>query len=395
MRPFGDLTPWERALEVASELAPPLRRTVRLPLLEAAGRILAADAVSTIDVPSDDRCAMDGFAVRAREAGMDQPLRVARRVSAGDPAESVEIPEGCCVEIATGTALPAGMDTVVPVERARRDGDLVRFDGEVTEGDHVSRRGEDLAGGRPIGHAGDVLTPALLSACVAGGITEVELRARPRVLVAPTGDEVVPLGRPLGRGQVYDSNAAGVQALVRQAGGRPEHAGIVIDRLDALVSLLGQTEFDLVVTIGGTSVGRRDLVAEAMKQVGETVVHGVAVKPGKPLLLGRVDGRTVVGLPGFPTSCMMQAYAVVAPMVRRMAGRPHRSERRVAALTRSISSPEGKVQLLPVALGEEGATPTFRMSSAISSIAHADGWIEVPAATRSLEVGAEVEVRLF
>jgi molybdopterin molybdotransferase len=213
--------------------------------------------------------------------------------------------------------------------------------------------------------------------------------------VAPTGDEVVPLGRPLGPGQVYDSNAAGVQALVCEAGGRAEHAGIMIDRLDALVSLLRQAEFDLVVTIGGTSVGRRDLVSEAMGQVGETLVHGVAVKPGKPLLLGRVEGRTVVGLPGFPTSCMMQAYAVVAPMVRTMARLPIRQERRRATLTHEVSSPAGKVQLRPVSLEGEAATPTFRMSSAISSIAHAQGWIEVPATASSLSAGSEVEVRLF
>lgn len=395
MRPFGDLTAWTDALTVAAELGVATERRDRVALLQAADRVLATDALSRIEVPSADRAAMDGYALRAAEAPAGGELTVARRVSAGAPAEAEPMAPGTCIEIATGAPLPAGADAVVPVERTERVGAAVRIEGSIATGQHVSTRGEDLRQGQPIGREGDLLTPALLSACVAGGIEDVDVWARPRVLVAPTGDEVVPLGRPLALGQVYDSNAAGVQALAYAAGARPEHAGIVVDRLDALLGLLEQQEFDLIVTIGGTSVGRRDLVSEAMARIGEVRVHGVAVKPGKPLLLGRVDGRAMVGLPGFPTSCMMQAYAIVAPMIRRMARRPPSPDPRRAPLTGEISSPPGKVQLIPVALDGEGATPTFRMSSAISSIANANGWIEVPAEVRSLSAGDEVVVHLF
>jgi molybdopterin molybdotransferase len=394
MRPFGTLTPWIDALEVARGLSHPITATRRLSLLEATGRVLASDAVAAIDVPSADRAAMDGYAVRASDIGPGTALRTGERISAGDGTQAA-LPDAECVEIATGAPIPAGADAVVPVEHTERSGREVTFVEPVRCGDHISRCGEDLREGTAIARTGDRLNPALLSACVAGGVTSVEVWSRPRILVAPTGDEVVPLGHPMSPGKVYDSNAAGLQALADSCGARAEHAGIVLDRLDSLVGLLQQPEYDLIVTIGGTSVGRRDLVSTAMEQIGETSVHGVAVKPGKPLLLGRVAGCPMVGLPGFPTSCMMLAYAVVAPMIRRMAHGTAEPRAKRALLAEAVESPAGKVQLLPVALDGELARPTFRMSSAISSMAHADGWIEVAAQTRSLAAGAEVEARLF
>jgi len=170
---------------------------------------------------------------------------------------------------------------------------------------------------------------------------------------------------------------------------------VVVDDLESLVERLLSRDHDLVVTIGGTSVGRRDLVPEAMARVGETLIHGIAVKPGKPLLLGRVEGRPTVGLPGFPTTCMMQGHAILDPIVRGLAGNPARRARVRAPLAADVRSVRAKVQLLPIALVDGAAVATFTASSSVSSMARAHGWTVIPADVEKLPAGTEVEVVLF
>lgn len=395
MRPFEQLAPWSRALAAARELAHPVTQTEALSLPSALGRTLASPALSRIDVPSADRAAMDGYALRAEEAPESGArLRRAGRVAAGQDAPS-ELEPGECLEIATGAPIPPGVDAVVPVERTHRDGDTVIFEDAVERGQHVARCGEDLGAGKPIGEAGDRVTAAMLAACAAGGVDTVVVWRRPRVLVAPTGDEVVPVGEPLRPGQVYDSNAAGLIALLSEIGAAPEHAGIVIDEVESLVQLFERPGYDLVVTIGGTSVGRRDLVSDALADAGSVSVHGVAVKPGKPLLLGRVGETPLVGLPGFPTTCMMLGYALLDPLVRRLARNPVARASVSACPGETIHSPGGKHHLLPVSLRDGHAYATFRTSSAVSSMARAHGWIEIEADAAAPVRGEPVKVTLF
>ncbi len=395
MRPFADLTSYSDARAVAAELAVPVARHERIPLAEAAGRVIASDAVAITDVPTADRAAMDGFALRAADGGTaGAVLHCMGRIAAGQPAD-VEIQPGTCIEIATGAPVPPGVDAVVPVERTSRDGDAVCVAAAVEPGQHISHRGEDLLAGRPIGAAGQVVHAAFLAACVAGGLQELEVWERPRVLVVPTGDEVVPLGTELRPGQVYDSNAAGLQALLARAGAQVERADIVVDRREALAEAIRRPGFDLVITIGGTSVGRRDLVADVVGDLGNILVHGVAVRPGKPLLIGRAAGRAVVGLPGFPTTCMMQAYALVAPLVRCMAHLPPGRPTRHCDLGEEVRSPAGMTHLLPVCVEGDIATTSFTFSSAVSSMAQADGWIEIEPDKTDLPVASTVEVLLF
>lgn len=396
MRPFADLAPLTRAREVAGGIARPIPGTEELPLEEALDRVLAADAVSRIDVPNADRAAMDGYALHAGGQLPSGGRRQRRgRLAAGDRLGEISLADDDCIEIATGAPIPPGADAVVPVEHTERDGDTVILRRPVEPGQHISRRGEDLGRGRPVGRAGDMLTPALLAACAAGGCQRVEVHGRPRVLVAPTGDEVVPLGEPLEPGQVYDSNALGLVALLERAGARPQRAEIVVDRRERLVELLERPGFDLVVTIGGTSVGRRDLVSDALQERGEVLLHGVAVKPGKPLLLGRVGDTAVVGLPGFPTTCMTLGYAILAPMVRAMGHRPAAGPTTQATLAEEVRSPAGKAHLLPVAVEDGEARSTFRFSSAVSSMARATGWIEIGPEVERIPAGEPVTVHLF
>jgi len=216
------------------------------------------------------------------------------------------------------------------------------------------------------------------------------------VLLVPTGDELVPLGEDLRPGQVYDSNSVGVRQVLEAQGARVERTAIVRDDPAALIDGVGRDDVDLVVTLGGTSVGRHDLVLDVVEGLGEVLVHGIAIKPGKPVLLARVGTRPLLGLPGFPTSCLFTSYLFAEPMVRALAGRAvdHRT-RSTATLTATVSSPEGKLQFLTVRVSGDEATPVYRASSTITSMSRAHGWIEIGEAVTELSAGTVVDVTFF
>jgi molybdopterin molybdotransferase len=400
MRPFSDLVAFNEAFEQALDLAIPVRETEVLELAAAAGRVVAGPVLAPVAVPPSDRAAMDGYALRAEDLAGAEPggvveLDCIAQVLAGAmPTASVEA--GKCVEIATGAPLPDGADTVVPVEQTTRTGEKVTFSAPARAGHHIVARGADIDPGDLLVPQGARANPSLIAALAAAGVDAVEVWRRPRVLILPTGDELAPLGQPLQPAQVYDSNSAGLAALLQENGAEVERGEIVGDASEALRAQLGRSEFDLTITLGGTSVGRHDLVTDVVGEMGEVLVHGVAVKPGKPLLLARIEGRAIVGLPGFPTSCLLLAYRVVEPMVRRMARLEggNRKQQRVE-IAEDIRSPAGKHQLLTVRIDGGMATSTFRTSSTITSMSHAAGWIEIDAAVDLIPAGSAVEVTLF
>jgi len=400
MRPFGELIPFRQALQLTFDLAAPVEGTELLPPELAAGRVVAAPVLAPVDVPPSDRAAMDGYAVRATDLASVEPgnrteLRSIESVFAGDLPRATVV-EGTCVEIATGAPLPAGADAVVPVEQTSPTADGIEFLATARPGQHIAARGEDLAPGDLLAAQGSVITPSRVAALTAAGVEAVEIWRRPRVLILPTGNELVPPGQPLGPAQVYDSNSAGLEALLLENGAEAERGDIVGDASDALRSQLGRSEFDLTITLGGSSVGRHDLVSDVVGEMGEVLVHGVAVKPGKPLLLARIDERPIVGLPGFPTSCLLLAYRVVEPMVRRMARlEGGNRKRRCVELAEDVRSPRGKHQLLTVVVEGDRARSAFRTSSTITSMSQAVGWIEIEAAVDLIPSGTAVEVTLF
>jgi molybdopterin molybdotransferase len=285
---------------------------------------------------------------------------------------------------------------VVPVERTDPEGDAVVLQADCDAGQHISRRAEDLAAGQVVATAGSRLHPSRLAACAAAGASRVEVWRAPSVRVMSSGDEVVPVGGgPLAPGQVYDSNAAALTALFESLGCWVERTPIVGDDRGALAEVLESSNADLTVTVGGTSVGRRDLVSDAVAAAGDVLAHGAAVRPGKPLLLARVAGHALIGLPGFPTSCLMMAYVTAVPVLRRMS-RIADDERVVTAvLDRDVESPRGKTQFLPVQHAAGKAIPTFTFSSAVSSMALADGWIEIDSEVDRLPAGTEVQISLY
>jgi molybdopterin molybdotransferase len=401
MRPIKDTIPIDEALALALESGTPITRTERVRLEEADGRVAAAGVTASADVPPFDRAAMDGYAVVAADtfgAGRYEPrlLRRIERVFTGQ-VPTKKVAGGECIEIATGAPMPAGADAVVMVEETERAGEDVRVMTPVYPGQHVGRRGADITAGRAVVEAGTVLNPSRVGAVAACGVVELEVYARPRVAILSTGNELVDPGRPLEPGQIYDINRFTLAAVINRHGGvavpRPSAPDTLEDLAAAVDAALAE---DLVVFSGGSSVGERDLILDVLQRKGDVLFHGIAVKPGKPTVFGEIGGKPVLGMPGYPTSCLSNAYMLLVPILRRLARLPAFTPRSVQArLARRVVSTTGRHQFYTVRLEGGVAHPAFKASGDITSMSQADGYIEIPAQTDIVEEGEFVEVKLF
>jgi molybdenum cofactor synthesis domain-containing protein len=402
MRPIRETIPLDDALAIVMEAASPIARTERVPLAEADGRVVGAAATATEDVPPFDRAAMDGYAVAAEDtfgAGRYEPrvLRCVGKLYTGETAGRA-LARGECIEIATGAPMPEGADAVVMVEETEKAGrDEVRIFTPVYPRQHVGRRAADIAAGQTVLSAGDLLMPSRIGALAATGVTDVEVFARPRVALLSTGDEIIEPGRPLGPGQIYDINRFTLSSIVRAHGGVPVALPTARDTLDALTaSIRSAAAEDIVVFSGGSSVGERDLILDALQAAGEVLFHGIAVKPGKPTVFGTLGGTPVLGMPGYPTSCLSNAYMLLVPLLRRMARLPeHRPQIARVPLGRRVVSTTGRHQFYTVRIEDGIAMPAFKASGDITSMSRADGYIEIPAQTDIVEAGEMVDVKLF
>jgi molybdenum cofactor synthesis domain-containing protein len=402
MRPIRETISIEEARSLLMEAARPLDRVERVSIREAAGRAIAAPVVSPVDVPPFDRAAMDGYAVIAEDtfgAGRYDPrvLRCVDKVYTG-MVSSRTLSRGESIEIATGAPIPQGADAVVMVEETERIGeDLVRVFTPVYPRQHVGRRGADMAAGATTLAAGTALNPSRIGALAAMGLPDVEVFAKPVVAIVSTGNEVVEPGERLHGGQIYDINRFTLSAIVDEHGGIPRLGESVGDSLpDLLQALETASGADVIIFSGGSSVGERDLMLDALQQAGEVIFHGIAVKPGKPTILGMVAGKPVLGMPGNPTSCLSNAYLLVVPMLRRLARLPDYVPHTLRLpLSRRIVSTTGRHQFYTVRIANGSAEPAFKGSGDISSMAHADGYIEIPAQTDIVEAGEIVEIKLF
>jgi molybdopterin molybdotransferase len=403
MRPIRETIPLDDALAIVIDAAAPIERTERVLLAEAHGRVLAETIVARADVPPFDRAAMDGYAVIAEDtfgAGRFEPkvLRCIATVYTGDaPARAIE--PGECVEIATGAPLPDGANAVVMVEETERGGtdNDVRIMSPVYPRQNVGRRGTDMTAGQDVLHPGELLNPSRVGALAATGAGDVTVYARPAVTILSTGNELIEPGRPLGPAQIYDINRFTLSAIVTEHGGVASVLPTAPDNLDELTAIVEHAApADIVVFSGGSSVGEKDLILDVLRAAGDVLFHGIAVKPGKPTVFGRVRGRPVLGMPGNPTSCLSNAYLLLVPMLRRMARLPvFRPQTLRVPLSRRIVSTTGRHQFYTVRIVDGSAVPAFKASGDITSMSQADGYIEVPAQTDIVEAGELVEVTLF
>ena len=403
MRPFTSTISLEEARLRLDAAVRPIARTERVPLEDATGRVAAADVTSPIDVPPFARSAMDGYAVVAADtagATASTPVRLRQidRIYTGQMSSAV-VERGTCAEIATGAPLPAGADAVVMVEETRKSGDEIEILSAAAAGHHVGRRGADIATGDCVIAPGDLLSPSRIGAIAAIGRADATVFAKPRVAILSTGNEVVEPGTALAPGQIFDVNRFTLGAIVSAHGGLSEPHHAAQDTVAALVNALDACAgADLIVFSGGSSVGERDLVVDAIAARGEMIFHGIAVRPGKPTAFARIgSGRTpFFGMPGNPTSCLSNAYILLVPFLRAIARLPPHAARSVRApLGRRIASAVNRHQFYTVRLRDGVAYPAFKGSGDITSLSQADGYIEIPADQGVVEEGASVSVTLF
>lgn len=326
----------------------PVAETERVPLAEAIGRVAAEDVAATVPLPPFRRSAVDGYALRAAEA--TEALRVVGKVTAGHPAARPLGPHEA-FEITTGAPVPDGADAVTLVEETERSGDQVRTRERLEPGLHVSPVGEDFRLGQPLVRRDRVLTSVEIAALASQGVDTVLVWRRPRVAIVSTGDELVPLGSPLGPGRVYDVNGTALEAMVRAAGCEPVRLGVWPDRYevvrDGMLAAAARSDWDVLVTSGGTGASvplfqgidvktLHDLVPAVLAELGRLVHHGVRMVPGRPTALGLLGDRPVFALPGWPYAVLIHFEVMVLPALRRLA---HLPPTRRLALSARLTAP--------------------------------------------------------
>ncbi len=402
MRPFQILIDFAEAKAIAMAAVSPMERTESVVLEEAAGRVLVAEVTAPHDVPSFAQARMDGYALIAAEtasaeAGTPAVLTCQETVHAGC-RPSRPVGPGHCSQIATGAMIPQGADAVVKVEDTEREGEKVFVRRPFQLGQNISPAGHDLKAGEVVVAAESLLTPARLGALATVGCLTVTVYAKPRVAIIPTGDEVIPLDLKLKPGQVYNTNTYTLAGAITQFGAQPIiHPEIVADDRSCLKAAIeSHDECDVVVVSGGSSVGERDFVPDVFSEMGQVLFHGVAVKPGKPTILASNGNQLLLGMPGFPTSCLSNAYVLLGPMIQKMARLPAREQAavRLPLASRVVSEPE-RHQFYSVRIADGQVCPTFKGSGAITSMSEADGYIEIPAGVDHVEKGELVDVNLF
>ena len=391
---------WRAALDLRP------RATETVALARAHGRVLAEDILAPGDVPAFDRSNVDGFAVRASDTfGASERTPVELRL-VGAPIDAGVAPEGEIGPgearvLATGGVVPRGADAVVMVEETESDGATVRVHKPVAPGGRISHAGSDVGRGETILRAGTVLSARETGTLAACGLDRVPCVGVLRVAILSTGDEIVPPGRALAPGQVHDANATMLADTLREMGAEPVVLGIAGDDEEDLRARLAEARaYDAALLSGGTSKGGGDLSYRVLAESAETVVHGVALKPGKPLCLSVWDRKPVVVLPGFPTSAIFTFHAVVAPVLRELMGRRASDAATVrATLPRHVASERGRREfnLVNLVRGREGwlAFPLGKGSGSVTTFARADGFFDVPADGEYVEAGETVEVTLL
>jgi molybdopterin molybdotransferase len=392
--------------EFLARLVAPLTQTEQVGIFDAPGRVLARDLVSPISVPPHDNSAMDGYAFAGAELAQGAlQLKVVGTALAGQAWQG-QVGPGQCVKIMTGAVMPAGLDTVVPQEftKVLADGRIAIPAGLLQPGDNRRCKGEDLMEGRPALRAGERLGPAACGLVASLGIASVEVFRRLRVAYFSTGDEILSLGEPPREGAVYDSNRYTVHGLLTRLGCEVIDFGVVRDEPARLEQAFREAaaRADAIITSGGVSVGEADFTKAMMKQLGDVAFWKIAMRPGRPMAVGRIGEAVLFGLPGNPVAVMVTFLAFVRPALLRMMGasasapvllkahsaealrkKPGRTEYQRGIVARTA---DGRLEVRTT--GNQG-------SGVLSSMVQANGLIVLHHAQGNVNVGDEVDVMMF
>jgi molybdenum cofactor synthesis domain-containing protein len=408
---FRRLMSFDEAKKVITErLKPKALGVEEIPLLDAYYRVLSENVVSALDIPPFNRSTVDGFAVKAEDtfgAEENQPvtLRVRGVVNIGE-LPRIHIVKGEAAEIVTGAPAPDGADAVVMVEDTERKDVELRVYRAVTKDGNLMKKGSDIKKGETVLKSGQVLGASEIGVLAALGLTKAKVFTVPVVAVLSTGGEVTEPGKELPHGKIYDINAYSLSTAVRESGGKPVYLGVVPDDEAVLRKAVERAlaSADMVLTSGGVSVGPHDITPKIVDSLGEpgVFVSGIAVKPGKPTTVALVGRKPVFALPGHPTSALLLFHLLARPVVQVMSGRTATEVKTVKALaaTRMFSA-KGRRTFVMVKLKRDKlkglvAEPVETgASGAITTLAKADGFVEVPADQQFVDAGEEVDVGLL
>jgi len=396
----------EEVLEIIDSNFSRLEAEELIPLAEACGRTIRENIVGTEYVPEFNRSTVDGYAVRAADTfgcsdSIPAILALAGEIPMGQAADT-PLEAGTCVAVATGGAVPEGADAVVMLEYTEDYGDgTIGILKPVAPGNNLIFKGDDVAPGKIIIPAGHTLAPHDIGSLAAMGISSVKVSAKPLIGIISTGDELVEITKKPKPGQVRDVNSFVLEALIKQSGGRSKSYGIIRDNERDLLTYVSQAvkECDIVLISGGSSVGMKDVTARVIESNGRILLHGIAMKPGKPTMLGIVANKPVFGLPGHPVAAYLTARLYVCPLIAKLMGAKIKQNTVTAAISETIPSNHGRAEFIAVFLEtiDNGlfARPIRGKSGLITSLAASDGYICIPRDCEGLAQGTKVTVYLW
>ena len=391
------------ALREAGALLPMDAEAVSL--AQARGRITAGPVWAATSSPHYDAAAMDGIAVRAADtAGATEtaPITLSVGDAGGGIVEGNAAPQAVWMD--TGDPMPPGCDAVIMIEHLHRlDDGHVSIMAPVAPWQHVRPLGEDIVATELVLPENHRLTPADLGACAAAGLTQLPVRRRPSVAIIPTGNELVPVGTELKPGDIVEFNSLMLAGLLEEWDATPAVIASVPDVFETIrdAARSALVEHDLVIINAGSSAGSEDYTALVVEELGQLLVHGIAIRPGHPVVLGVAQGKPLVGLPGYPVSALLTAELLLKPLIEQWLGQAGGDPRPTvqASITRKVMSPTGEDEFLRVKLGRVGeklvATPVQRGAGVIMSLVRADGLVTIPRFSEGLDAGAEVAVELL
>ena len=370
-------------------------------LRDAYLRVLAEDVHAAIDLPPFNRVSRDGYAVKAEDtfgASEDNPvtLKLIDAIGAGDKPDK-EVKKGTCIEVGTGAPVPEGADAVIMVEFTEKVDGNVHIHKSAAIKQWIASKGSDVSEGDFLLASGTLLTHDKIGVLGAIGMGEIPVFKKPKVAVISTGNEIINYDEKLEYGKIYDINSQTLTNAVKSCGCTPVYSGIAKDDYDDIRSHIEQhTDADVIITSGGTSAGAGDKLKLVLNDIGEVFVHGIAVKPGKPTIVGKINGKPVFGLPGYPAAALTIFHVLVAPFLRKMACVDRRkSDVLKLKLSKRYHSSRGRHQYVLVKIEKGMAKPILKDSGAITAIAEADGYFEIKKNVEMVPEGSEVEVVLL
>ena len=370
---------------------------------ESYGRILFEDVYSRMDFPPFDKALKDGFAILSSDsfgASEESPntLEVIDFLEAGSTTDK-KVEKGKCIEISTGAAMPEGGEAVVMVEYAEKFDDKVNLLTAATPFQDVAKKGSDIEEGKLILKKGDFLNPGKIGVLLSQGFETIEVYKKPTVGILSSGNEITLQGHELEYGKIYDVNGGMIKNDAISCGADAKFLGVMRDDYDEVKEKITESikEVDVLFCSGGTSAGLGDVLKHVLDELGEVHIHGISVQPGKPTIVGVIDSKLVIGLPGNPVSALMIFNAFLSQPLCKLAGIEKDFEMKTVrgTMTRRIHSQVGRMQYQLVKVDGDEIHPIFKDSGAIFSLSTADGYVKIPKLVELLDEGEEVEVYLF